>query len=215
MRNYITEFIGTFLFIFSIALSVAHAGALAPLAIGAALMCVVYMGGHISGGHYNPAVTLAVYLRGRINAQDGIIYVVCQLLGAMLASLVAAVITENFFVAAPSANVPMTSALLVEMVFTFALCLVVLNVATDDEVSGNSHYGLAIGFTVAVAAFAGGSVSGGAFNPAVGIGPALVAMGQVPSGHIWIYALGPVVGAVLAAAAYRLQHPRTSAAVIR
>ncbi len=211
MKNYITELVGTFLFVFSIAPAVAHAGALAPLVIGAALMCVVYMGGHISGGHYNPAVTLAVYLRGSIGGTDGLMYVAFQIAGAMLAALVAGPITSQVFVAAPGAGVDVLSALVVELVFTFALCLVVLNVATDDKVSGNSFYGLAIGFTIVVAAFAGGGVSGGAFNPAVGLGPALVAIGRAEIAHVWLYAVGPIAGAGLAAAVYRLQHPQDSA----
>ncbi|HFE45175.1 MAG TPA: porin [Nannocystis exedens] len=207
MKNYITELVGTFLFVFSIALAVAHAGAMAPLAIGAALMCVVYMGGHISGGHYNPAVTLAVFLRGKISGKDGLMYAVFQIAGAMVAALLAGMVTDQAFVATPGANISELASLIVEVVFTFALCLVVLNVATDDEVSGNSFYGLAIGFTIVVAAYAGGSVSGGAFNPAVGLGPAIVAIGRETVSHVWIYAVGPLVGAGLAASVYRLQHP--------
>ena len=207
MKNYITELVGTFLFVFSIALAVAHAGVMAPLAIGAALMCVVYMGGHISGGHYNPAVTLAVFLRGKISGKDGLMYAVFQIAGAMVAALLAGMVTDQAFVAAPGTDVSVLASLIVEVVFTFALCLVVLNVATDDEVSGNSFYGLAIGFTIVVAAYAGGSVSGGAFNPAVGLGPAIVAIGRETISHVWIYAVGPLVGAGLAASVFRLQHP--------
>lgn len=205
MKNYVTEFVGTLLFVFSIALAVAHAGPFAPLAIGAALMCVVYMGGHISGGHYNPAVTLAVFLRGKIGGRDAGIYAVVQILGAAVAGLLASMVTQKAFVAAPAAEV--MPSLIVEVVFTFALCLVVLNVATDEKVEGNSFYGLAIGFTVVVGAFAGGSVSGGAYNPAVGIGPALAAIGQVPIDHIWLYAVGPLTGGALAAGVYKMQHP--------
>jgi aquaporin Z len=213
MRRYITEFVGTFLFVFSIALGVAHAGELAPLVIGAALMCAVYMGGHISGGHYNPAVTLAVYLRGRIEGPEALLYAGFQLAGATLAALVATPLTQSLFVAAPASHAAMLPALVVEIVFTFGLCLVVLNVATDDEVRGNSHYGLAIGFTVAVAAFAGGPISGGAFNPAVGLGPALVALGRASIGHVWLYVVGPIFGAILAAATFRLQHPSRGSAL--
>ncbi|HRI07669.1 MAG TPA: aquaporin [Nannocystaceae bacterium] len=207
MKNELTESVGTFLFVFAIALAVAHAGALAPLAIGAALMCVVYMGGHISGGHYNPAVTLAVLLCGKINGRDALRYVAAQLVGAILAAFAANAVTGVPFVAAPAAAFDPIAALLVEVVFTFALALVVLNVAVDDAVKGNSFYGLAIGFTVVVAAFAGGPVSGGAFNPAVGLGPALAAVGRAPLGHTWIYAIGPFAGAVIAAVTYRAQHP--------
>lgn len=207
MKNELTEFVGTFLFVFTIALAVAHAGAVAPLAIGAALMCVVYMGGHISGGHYNPAVTLAVLLRGKIAGGDALRYVVAQIAGAVVAALAANAVTGSPFVAAPAAAFDPIAAILVEVIFTFALALVVLNVATDDTTRGNSFYGLAIGFTVVVAAFAGGPVSGGAFNPAVGLGPALAAVGRAPIGHTWVYAVGPFAGAALAAATYRAQHP--------
>jgi aquaporin Z len=209
MKNFVTEFVGTFLFVFSIALAVAHAGAMAPLVIGSALMCVVYMGGHISGGHYNPAVTLAVYLRGKIPALEALGYAGSQLAGATLASLVGELVTRRALVVAPPAGGDTVSALLVEFVFTFALALVVLNVATDKAVANNSFYGLAIGFTVVVAAFAGGPVSGGAFNPAVGLGPAL-ASGSLS--HVWLYLVGPLSGAALAALVFIIQHPDSNSA---
>ncbi len=208
MHRYLTELVGTFLFVFAIALAVVHAGPLAPLAIGGALMCVVYMGGHISGGHYNPAVTLAVYLRGGFEARDVAPYMVAQLIGAAAASLAAMTITGSALLAAPAAEASTGAALLVEAVFTFMLALVVLNVATDDKVSGNSFYGLAIGFVIVVAAFAGGSVSGGAFNPAVGLGPALAAFSTKSIGHVWIYAVGPMLGGAAAAVVYGMQHPK-------
>jgi aquaporin Z len=208
MKNYITEFTGTFLFVFSIALAVAHAGALAPLAIGAALMCMVYMGGHISGGHYNPAVTLAIFLRGKIGGREALGYAGSQMAGATLAAALAPIVTHQALLVAPASANHMP-ALLVETIFTFALVLVVLNVATDDAVAKNSFYGLAIGFTIVVAAFAGGSVSGGAFNPAVGLGPAIAALGSAPIDHAWLYLVGPACGALLATAVYHLQHPVT------
>lgn len=206
MKNYITEFVGTFLFVFSIALAVAHAGALAPLAIGAALMCMVYMGGHISGGHYNPAVTLAIFLRGKLGIKEALGYAGSQLTGATLAAALAPVATHQTLLVAPG-SVGHTPALLVEAIFTFALVLVVLNVATDEAVAKNSFYGLAIGFTIVVAAFAGGPVSGGAFNPAVGLGAAFAAIGSAPIDHAWLYLVGPVCGALIATAVYHLQHP--------
>lgn len=209
MKNIITEFTGTLLFVLSIALAVAHAGAMAPLAIGAALMCVVYMGGHISGGHYNPAVTLAVLLRRKISSGDALQYVAAQMGGAMVGAWLATGVTGTVFVAAPDPGASISAVLTVEVAFTFMLALVVLNTATDDAVSGNSFYGLAIGFTVVVGAFAGGSVSGGAFNPAVGVGPALAAVGRASVGHTWIYAVGPFIGGAIAAAVYNLQHPKT------
>ncbi|MBL4684644.1 MAG: aquaporin, partial [Nannocystaceae bacterium] len=131
MKNIITEFTGTLLFVLSIALAVAHAGAMAPLAIGAALMCVVYMGGHISGGHYNPAVTLAVLLRRKISAGDALQYVAAQMSGAMVGAWLATGVTGTVFVAAPDPAASISAVLTVEVAFTFMLALVVLNTATD------------------------------------------------------------------------------------
>ena len=147
---------------------------MAPLAIGCSLMVMVYMGGHISGGHYNPAVSLAVLLRGKMPGKDFIPYVVAQVLGAIVAAYLSSVIFGRTIPIAPSANASAAAALLVDIFFTFALALVVLNVATHPDVKGNSFYGLAIGFTIVVAAFAGGGISGGAFDPAVGTGITLV-----------------------------------------
>jgi aquaporin Z len=179
----------------------------APLAIGAVLMVMVYMGGHISGGHYNPAVSLAVLLRGKLDAKDFVGYVAVQLAGAIVATLVVRVILGTTFAPAPTAGVQVVAALLVELLFTFALALVVLQTATSDRTQGNSYFGLAIGFTVMVGAFAGGAISGGAFNPAVGVGPTLVhaMLGSGGLGWIWLYLVGPLAGGALAAVVFRLQ----------
>lgn len=210
MRNYITEVVGSFIFVFSIALAAVHAGPLAPLVFGAALMCVVYMGAHISGAHYNPAVTLAVFLRGRITGSRALGYVIAQFAGSTAAAALAGRVTHRAFVVAPPADFDVVAALLVEAIFTYALTLVVLNVATDDAVERNSFYGLAIGFTAAVGAFAAGPISGGAFNPAVGLGAAWAAIGSAPAVHTWLYLVGPFCGAVFAALTYHLQHPRSA-----
>jgi aquaporin Z len=130
---------------------------------------MVYMGGHISGGHYNPAVSLAVLLRGKLDAREFVPYVVSQVLGALAAALTANLVLRNTskssFALAPADNVGPWGALLVEALYTFALCLVVLNVATSKKTEGNSYYGLAIGFTIVVAAIAGGGLSGGGHPP--------------------------------------------------
>lgn len=209
MKNYLTEFLGTFIFVFSIALALVHAGPMAPLAIGAALTCLVYMGGHISGGHYNPAITLAVFLRGRLGGSQALGYFAAQIAGATAGSAIAAFVTHEVFVVTPRAVD--AAALLVETIYTFALVLVALNVATDDEVAGNSFYGLAIGFTVTVAGFVGGPISGGVLNPAVALGSAWAAVGSAPASHTWLYVLGPFSGALLACGAHILQHPTTDA----
>ena len=183
---------------------------MAPLAIGAALMVMVYMGGHVSGGHYNPAVSLAVALRGKLDTRDIAPYMAMQVLGAVAAAAVVYVVVGRTFAPAPGPAVSAGSALLVEILYTTALCLVVLHSATAPQTTGNSFYGLAIGFTVAAGAFAGGPISGGAFNPAVGIGPILVsAVFGSTAGltNLWLYLLGPFVGGAVAAAVYRVQQP--------
>ena len=211
MKAYLTEFIGTFFLVLTIGLSTNQPGvAPAPLAIGAALMVMVYMGGPISGAHYNPAVTIAVWLRGKLAAKDVFPYLLAQLAGAMNAALVVTAILGVSFAPAPAFGVEIGKALLVEFLFTFALALVVLNVATSSKSAGNSYFGLAIGFTVCAAAFAGGGISGGAYNPAVGVGPALARLltgsGDAPPG-VWIYLVGPFAGGVAASLVYRLQNP--------
>jgi aquaporin Z len=207
MRSYLTEFIGTFFLVLTVCLTVIGAVPMAPLAIGASLMIMVYMGGHVSGGHYNPAVSLAVLLRGKLPATEFLAYVVSQVAGAVAAALIAYVITGKTFAPAPADSATTTAALLVETLFTFALALVVLNSAVSTKTQGNSFYGLAIGFTIVVAAFAGGSISGGAFNPAVGTGPILVNafLGGGSLAHWWLYLVGPFLGGALAAAVFGIQ----------
>ncbi len=211
MAKFLTEFIGTFFLVFTIGLSVMGGVAvpLPPLAIGAVLMVMVYMGGHISGAHYNPAVTLAILIRGKMPVSDVVPYVIAQIAGSIAASAVAWVIHGETFAPAPGSAFSAGQALTVEVLFTFALALVVLNVATTPATEGNSFYGLAIGFTIVAAAFAGGPVSGGAFNPAVGIGPTILhaTMGGGSWNHLWIYIVGPLVGGALAAGVYRVQLP--------
>lgn len=207
MRVHLTEAIGTFFLVLTIGLTVLSGSAFAPLAIGASLMIMVYMGGHVSGGHYNPAVTLAVALRGNLPAAQVVPYWLSQLAGAMLAALAVRSIAGQTFAPSPGPGVSTISALLVEALYTFALCLVVLQSATAAATKGNSFYGLAIGFTVVVAAFAGGGISGGAFNPAVGVGPSVVhaAFGGGSLQSVWLYLVGPLLGAVAAAAVFRVQ----------
>lgn len=206
--KYLTEFIGTFFLVLTIGLVVVGESQFAPLAIGSALMIMVYMGGHLSGGHYNPAVTLAVAVRGKIGWGDVIAYWISQLLGAFVAALAVAAITGAAFAPAPGADVSAGSALLVEFLFTFALALVVCNSATAVATAGNSFYGLAIGFTVMVGAFAGGAISGGAFNPAVGVGPIVYSAlaGAGGYGHLWLYLVGPLAGGLVAGLVSNYQH---------
>lgn len=208
MDRYLTELTGTFFLVLTIGCTVLGGSPLAPLAIGAALMVMVYMGGHVSGAHYNPAVSLGLVLRGTFSVSELLPYVIAQVGGAVLAALVVYIVMGRTFVPAPGPGATVLGALLIEVLYTTALALVVMNVATTPATAGNSFYGLAIGFTVAAGAFAGGPISGGAYNPAVGLGPAIIhaLIGRGSIGHVWLYIVGPGLGGVLAAAIYRIQH---------
>ena len=209
MKKYLTESIGTFFLVLTIGLTVLGGTQFAPLAIGSVLMVMVYMGGHVSGGHYNPAVSLAVQLRGKLEGRELIPYWVSQILGALVASVAVRAILGKTFAPEPAADAGVLAVLLVEFLFTFALCLVVLNSATAAGTQGNSFYGLAIGFTVMVGAFAGGPVSGGAFNPAVGIGPTVIhaIAGGGSLANLWFYLVAPLAAGVLAATVFKIQNP--------
>jgi len=209
----LTEFVGTFIFLSTIALS-GPTGPLAPLVIGLALTAMVYMGGHVSGAHYNPAVSFGLFLRSVITAQTMLLYWITQLLAGSLAFVFAFLIGAHLSRIHPGAGVHWQAAVAAEILFTTALVLVVLNVAATKETAGNSYYGLAIGFTVAVGAFVVGPVSGAAFNPAVGfsatLGAALFSHGTWSD--LWIYIVGPFAGAGLAAGIHRMQARREAVA---
>ena len=207
MKKLLTEFLGTFFLVLIIGLAVTGGVAMPPIAIGVGLTVLVYMGGHISGAHYNPAVSLAAMLRGKMPSADLVPYVVAQLLGSLAAAAMVHVIVGQTFAPAPAVGGGLLTPLLVEVLFTFLLVLVILNVATHPATKGNSYYGLAIGGTVMAAAFVGGGISGGAFNPAVGIGPIVVhaVAGGGGFSNLWLYIVGPVVGAVLAAVVFGVQ----------
>jgi aquaporin Z len=202
----LTELVGTFLFLSVIALS-GGAGPLAPLAIGAALVALVYMGGHVSGAHYNPAVSLAVFLRRKIGLAELLAYWAVQLVGGALAFTFGYLVSGKSGGIHPGAHVGWLSALGVETVFTAALAVVVLNVAATEQTRGNSFYGLAIGFVIAAAVFTGGPISGGAYNPAVGFGATLGGslFGGGGWADSWIYLVGPFLGAALGAGMHRFQ----------
>ncbi|MDZ4819531.1 MAG: aquaporin [Planctomycetota bacterium] len=202
MNKYIYEMIGTFFLVLTIGCSVlpgASAGSLAPLAIGSALMVMVYATGHLSGGHLNPAVTIGVWLRGRCSTLDVIPYILFQCAGAAAAAFAAMYLRPE---AATVATPDVGKALLAEFLFTFALVYVVLNSATAKANAGNSFYGLAIGFTVLVGAFAVGDISGGAFNPAVAVGVSIMKLSAWE--NLWIYLVANFGGGVLAAIVFRL-----------
>ena len=204
-RKLAVELIGSFIFYFTVYFAVRSGSPLAPLAIGAILMVMVFAAGHISGGHLNPAVTLAVLVRGRIGPGEAVGYWIAQLAAGVLAAL-----TVNAMIG----PVPLSAAsgvalfgvgpvFVAELVFTFALTYVVLNVATSKDHPNNSFYGLAIGFTVLAGAVAVGGVSGGVFNPAIYLGGAF--MGLFPA--TWIYPVAELAAAVVAGLVFRALNP--------
>lgn len=206
LGKYITEFIGTFFLVLIITLCVITEQQMAPLAIGGTLAVMVFMGGHISGGHYNPAVSVAALLRGALPASEIVPYLIAQTLGGSIGALVGNFIAEGSVPIAPNPDLPLHSSILVEFLFTFALALTVLNVATAKGTENNSFYGLAIGFMVMCGAFAGGGISGGAFNPAVGVGLSIGAFIAGTGGNwILLYIAVPLAGGILASYAFKLQ----------
>lgn len=204
--KYVYEFIGTFFLVLTVGMTVLNpnsAALWAPLAIGSALAVMVFAGGHISGGHYNPAVSFAVYLRKKLKLEDLWLYWIVQLAGGLAAALV------TIYLKGERAPVPMEldhfKALVVEFLFTFALCYVVLNVATVRATAGNSYFGWAIGFTVLIGAYSVGAISSGAFNPAVALG--VIVLNLVEWSNFWIYLVANLLGAAAAAAVVDAAHP--------
>ena len=199
MKKYLVEFIGTFFLVFTVGMAVRSGAALAPIAIGAALMVMIFAGGHVSGGHFNPAVTLAVYLRGKCDKADVVPYWVAQFAAGVVAALIVSYLF-NGRGAVPALHGSIPS-VIVEFLFTFALAWVVLNTATAKGTAGNSFYGLAIGMTVMTGAVAVGGVSGGAFNPAVGLG--VFTMGLESAKQFAIYVVSDLAGGAVAALTYK------------
>ncbi len=202
MKKYLVEFIGTFFLVLTVGAAVRSGAPLAPVAIGAVLMVMIFAGGHVSGGHFNPAVTLAVWLRGRCAARDVVPYWVAQL----AAGAIAALLVVALFGRPPLGPTlfPTKASLTVEFLYTFALCWVVLNTATAKGTAGNSFYGLAIGFTVLAGAVSVGGISGGAFNPAVGLGVFLAGLANVH--QLGVYLVAELIGGAVAALAFKAAH---------
>ena len=194
MKKYLTEFVGTFFLVLIIGLSNN------PLAIGFGLTVLVYMGAHISGAHYNPAVSFAMLLRKEINSSDFFKYLLSQIIGAFAAAFLVSNMSSNMLVQ-PDLAEPVAIILVAELIFTYLLVFVILNVATHPNLDGNSFYGFAIGLTVMAGAFCVGPLSGGVFNPAVSIGPSLVDIitgNGVSQYFVWYYLTAPMAGSALA-----------------
>jgi len=206
MRKLITEFIGTFFLVLVIGMVVTGGkGDFSPIAIGSVLMCMIFAGAHVSGAHYNPAVTLAVLLRGRISLKDGAAYMIVQIIGAIAAAAIVKFLMPGKIPDAANAMTSAPGGLIAEVLGTFALAYVVLNVATAKGTTGNMFYGLSIGFTVLSMAYAFGALSGGAFNPAVAVGISLMHLASWSD--FWVYLVGCFGGAALAAIVFRINNP--------
>ena len=204
MHKLITEFIGTFFLVLIVGLAVKSGSDFAGLAIGLGLVALVFMGGHISGAHYNPAVTVAILVRKLISPAEAGGYIAAQILGGLCAGLVTCALVGSALQIAPGEGVTMVQLGLAEFLFTFMLGLVVLNVATSSDHSDNSFYGLAIGVTVTAAAYSIGGISGAALNPAVISGHNVIAGGL---GDLPIYIAVQLVAGVLAGVAFKVTNP--------
>ena len=199
MKKYIIESIGTFFLVLTVMLTGS------PISIGAVLVALVYMGGYVSGAHYNPAVTFGLLVSGNISWKEAKNYMAAQLFGGFVAAAVFTYIKSFFFTLSPGENVSFSSAFLTEVIFTFLLVSVVHHVAVNPKVKGNQYYGLAIGMTLLAAAFSGGPISGGAFNPAVGVSPIIYDVSSISLrlGNILLYSAGPLLGGALAGWLYK------------
>ena len=199
-----TEFIGTFFLSLTIctAAVLGTAGTLAPFAIASTLMVMIYAGGHISGAHYNPAVTLSIYLRGACEESDLAPYMATQ----MAAGVTGALVAVNLLVPEGSAEslvLETGPAFAAELLFTFALAYVILNVATSETTEGNGFYGAAIALVVLAGALSVGSISGASFNPAVTV--SLIASDVLSIEDSWIHFVPQLAGGCLAALAFKAQ----------
>jgi aquaporin Z len=203
---YVVEAIGTLFLVFTVGATVRAGNTLAPFATGGVLAAMIYAGGHVSGAHYNPAVTFAVLVRGRIRLREAAGYWLAQTIGGLLAAAaVTAIIPRAHTPSSPEPGPTIAAIFIAEVVFTFALAYVVLNVATSRDHPDNSFYGLAIGAVVLAGALAVGPVSGGAFNPAVVLGGA--AMGMFAGSPLWVYVVAQLVAGGTAGAVFRALNP--------
>jgi aquaporin Z len=207
LRRLSAEFIGTFFLVLVVCMSTYSkvSADLQPVAIGLMLIGLIYANGYMSAAMFNPAVTLAFWLRGRIETKDALAYIGVQFVAAVAAASLTLALTMAKPIVQPIAAPPqyfaLIPALLAEVVGTFLMGWVILNVATSKTIEGNSFYGLAIGSTVAGLIYTLGSVSGSVFNPAVAVALDVAQIGNW--GNLWMYFVGGFGGAAVAALAYR------------
>ncbi len=196
----ITEFIGTFFLCLTICVAGVFglSGQNAPFAIAGTLMVMIYAGGHVSGAHYNPAVTISIWIRGACDKSEILPYAISQLAAGALAALVAAhlVVTgslaEHYPIEPFDATGIEISIIVSELLFTFALVFVILNVATSESTEGNGYYGAAIALVVLAGALTVGTISLASFNPAVSL--SLVVVGKMAFADIWLHLVPQFLG---------------------
>lgn len=198
-RKLIMEFIGAFFLITA-------AGMGGGMAAAAALTLAIYAGAHISGGHYNPAVSLAMLIQKKMAPNEFVGYVVAQVAGGIVAGAAIYTLADAKFLPGAADGVSWGKAALAEGIFTFLLVFTVCQVALPKKVDGNQYYGLAIGLTVVVGALAIGGISGAALNPAVGIGPLLFDIANIGDhmSSIGLYLVGPLAGGALASVVHTM-----------
>lgn len=203
----IMEAIGTFVLLLTIQLSVdAPSADKAPMAIGLALMVIIYAGAPISGAHYNPAVSLAVMLRGKQQVPEMLLYWLFQLIGGTLGAWLGAFISGTYSNIGVGKEFSVTQAWAAEICYAALLCFVVLGTATHSKTAGNGYYGAAIGLTVTAGAVAVGQQSGGAFNPAVALGLS-IAKGFSSFGYCVGTAVADLIGGAVAAFLFYMVAP--------
>jgi aquaporin Z len=209
--KYTAEFIGTYFLVLTIGMNVLTGSVGAAISIGGMLMVMIFSAGSISGAHFNPAVSFAVLLsahpsRKTISLSNFFVYTVFQCMGAWAAGLTYYSFTGHTFTLAPVGHYSWGPAMVCELLYSMALCYVVLNVATTKKSEGNQYFGLAIGFTVTAAALAIGGVSGCSLNPAVTFG--LMSSAALQMGYSaafrWfpLYFFTPFIGAAVAFGAF-------------
>ncbi len=210
MKRELMEFLGTFFFILTIAMTAN------PFAIASMLMAWVYIGGYISGGHYNPAVSLAATVRGKLSWEEFPRYIIAQILGGFAAYAVAYLFHRHISIPTPGLKIDLLPALLMEVLLAFVFAYVVLTVATSERFRDSRIFGFAIGFTIPALAYLGGPISGGLFNPAIALGSMLFGafVGKpIVWEHLFMYVGGAFIGGFLAA--YAFNHFMTEEKVLQ
>ena len=200
----ITEFIGTFFLTLTICTAAAFgtAGSYAPFAIASTLMVMIYAGGHVSGAHYNPAVTISIYMRGACDKSEVAPYIASQVVAGVMGAMVASNVLMPDGEVGPLV-MDTGPAFGAELMFTFALAYVILNVATSESTDGNGYYGAAIAFVVLAGALTVGPISGASFNPAVTA--SLISAGVMGVADSWVHLVPQLIGGVLAALVFNAQ----------